>query len=136
MFNFIKKLILHIWQLRRQFVKYFVIGFSGVILDLATLFIFKEYFALRPVVAVVINQILIITYIFLLNKFWTFKAKGITRDQLVRFLLIAFANYIFAVIWMWFFNEILGYNYLLTRLANIIISVSWNFLIYKHWVYK
>ena len=136
MLNQVKKLILHIWQLRQQFAKYFIIGTSGVLLDLGTLFIFKEYLSLKPVFAVVINQILIITYIFLLNKFWAFKAKGVTSQQLMRFLLVAFVNYVFAVFWMWVFNEVLGLNYLLVRLANIALSVSWNFLIYKHWVYR
>ncbi|HLD34312.1 MAG TPA: GtrA family protein, partial [Patescibacteria group bacterium] len=76
-----------------------------------------------------------INYGFLLNKYWAFKSKGIAQQQMIRYYLLALANYLFSITWMWFFHDHLGYNYLLIRIANIALAVAWNFLLYKHWVY-
>lgn len=130
-----KKLILHLWAARREFIRYFIIGVSGVTLDIGSLYILKEYAHLSAVVAVIINQAFLINYAFLLNKYWAFKAKGIGRKQMMRFYSLAGINYIFSIGWMWFFHERLGFNYLIMRLTNIALAVAWNFLLYKHWVY-
>lgn len=132
----IKKTISHFWLMRRQFARYFIVGFSGVFLDVGTLFLMKEYLHLRPVAAVVINGFFLLNYIFFLNKHWTFKSAGATRAQALRFLVLAGFNYFVSIGWMFIFNEKLGINYLLARVLNIALSVAWNFLLYKYWVYK
>ncbi len=129
-------LIKKLWLMKKEFTKYFLIGISGVILDIATLFIFKEYLRLRPVSAVIINQLLLLNYVFILNKYWTFKNKAMAKPQIIKFIILAGANYIFSVLWMLIWNEHLGFNYLLVRLINITLAVSWNFLLYKFWVFK
>ncbi len=131
----LKKFILHLWGARREFAKYFIIGVSGVALDVGSLFTLKEYFHFSAVMAVVVNQLFLINYGFLLNKYWAFKSKGIAQQQMIRYYLLALANYLFSITWMWFFHDHLGYNYLLIRIANIALAVAWNFLLYKHWVY-
>jgi putative flippase GtrA len=131
-----KKIILHFWSMRHQFVRYFVIGLGAVVLDVGSLYFLKEYLHLRPVVAVVINGIFLLNYVFFLNKYWAFKSTGITHKQMVRFFILAGINYAIAIAWMYIFNHQLGLNYLLVRVANIAVSVAWNFLLYKFWVYK
>jgi putative flippase GtrA len=120
----------------KQFLAYFITGVSAFVLDIGSLYVFKEYLRIDAWEAVVINQVFLIAYVFAINKFWTFRATGQTHRQAVRFLILCFANYAFAVAWMWFFNEKIGLNYLVARTANIALSVAWNFLIYKFWVYK
>lgn len=122
---------------RKQFLRYFITGISAVILDILTLFLFKEYFGLRPVIAVIINQILLLNYVFFLNKYWSFEEKsGVSRQQVLRFFILQAFNYVFSVFVMWLFNEKLGFNYLLIRLATIALMTAWNFLVYKFWVYR
>jgi putative flippase GtrA len=132
----IKKLTIHLWNSRDQLLRYFVTGFSAFCLDMGTLYILVDIFGLDSVLSVAINQVVIIFYIFILNKFWSFKAEGDTRKQIIRFFIVMAFNYLVAVIWMWFWNKHLGYDAKLTRVANIILSTSWNFLMYKHFVYK
>ncbi|MCX6723077.1 MAG: GtrA family protein, partial [Candidatus Staskawiczbacteria bacterium] len=119
----------------KQFIKYFIIGCSAVILDLATLYIFKSFLGWSAVFSVVINQLLITNYVFLLNKFWTFKDKNQFSGQILKFYSLALLNYIIAIAWMWFFHNFLGQNYLLVRTCNIALSVIWNFLLYKFFIY-
>ena len=132
----IKKFFTWGWSMRKQFAQYFVVGLSATILDMCSLYLLKEFFNLRPVFSVVVNQIFILCYVFSLNKFWVFRATGQTHRQVSRFLKLFIFNYAFSVGWMFLWNEHLGYNYLLTRVANIVFAVSWNFLFYKYWVYK
>lgn len=132
----IKKIIFHFWSLRREFVKYFAIGISALALDVGSLYFLKNFFYVAPFLAIVISQPLILAYVFFLNKSWSFKAKGITHEQMIRFVLLSGANYIIAAVWMWGFNENLKINYLLARLANVALAVAWNFLLYKYWVFR
>ena len=132
----VKALVLKAWSMRAQFIRYFAIGISGVVLDMFTLWFLKSVFGFRPIYAVIVNQIFLINYVFILNKFWAFKAVGMARKQMIKFYTLAIGNYIFSVIWMGIFNEHLGFNYLIVRLVNIALAVSWNFLLYKYFVYK
>jgi putative flippase GtrA len=131
----IKKVTKILWAHRVQFSKYFIVGISAVFLDMASLIVFKEYLGIAPVVAVIINQILLIFYVFFLNKHWSFQEKGGTRGQMVRFFIIVGFNYCFSVSAMYIFNHLLNFDYRLVRLASIILAVSWNFFLYKYWVY-
>ena len=119
----------------KQFIKYFIVGFSGVILDMGSLVILKEVFGFEPITAVIINQIFLLIYVFLLNKYWSFRDKSLPHKQIVRFLLLASFNYLFSVGVMYYFNNMLGFDYRLVRLGSIAMMVSWNFFLYKHWVY-
>ena len=121
---------------QRQFIKYFIIGSSAFVLDMLTLFILKEWLGLTPTWAIVVNQILMINYVFFLNKYWSFKADGVTHKQIFRYLIVAVSNYFIAIAWMWIFNEKAGLQYLLVRASNIVLAVTWNFLLYKFFVYK
>lgn len=133
----LKRFFLTFWNHRVEFTKYFITGVSGVILDMGSLYALKEYANFSPVVAVVINQAVLVNYVFLLNRYWSFKAHtGMARQQIVRFYILAGFNYIFSIGWMWVLHHDWGVHYLLARLSNIALAVGWNFLLYKYWVYK
>jgi putative flippase GtrA len=128
--------IAYIWSLRKQFLRYSVVGFSGVFLDIGTLILFKEVFFLTATVAVLVNQSIVMAYNFTLNKYWSFSSKAMPHKQIVRYLTLAAWNYIFSVSSMYFLHELLGYDYRIVRILTIMVAVSWNFLLFKYWVYK
>ncbi|MBI2037338.1 MAG: GtrA family protein [Candidatus Magasanikbacteria bacterium] len=132
----VKKIALHFWSIRHQFFRYFSVGLSGLFFDMGSLYLLTDYFHILPVFAVMINGLFMINYIFLLNKYWTFKSTGVTHKQMIRFFILSIFNYFFAIGWMYVFNHELGLNDKLVRLSNIILAVAWNFLIYKYWVYS
>ncbi len=131
-----KQLVLHLWSIRKQFFRYFLVGFSGLFLDMGSLYLLADYWHLTPYLAVMINGVFMINYIFFLNKHWTFKSQGVTHKQIVRFLILSGVNYLISIGWMFVFNEKMGINHLIARLMNILLSVAWNFVLYKYWVYK
>lgn len=132
----LKKLLIYFWSFRRQFIRYFITGVSAVLIDVASLYFLKEYFNFKPITAVIVNQLFLVNYVFLLNKFWAFQSSGMAHKQITKFYVLAGANYFFSIGWMWLGNEKLAFNYLLVRAANIALAVGWNFLLYKYWVYQ
>ena len=131
----IKKGFKYFWSVRDEFTKYFITGVSGFVLDMGTLILLTEVFNILPVFATILNQGLMIVYIFTLNKYWSFKNKEVPHRQFVRFLVLAGINYLIAVTLMYIFNQHLSFDYRLVRIASIVLSVSWNFFVYKYWVY-
>ncbi|OGH71566.1 MAG: hypothetical protein A2921_03955 [Candidatus Magasanikbacteria bacterium RIFCSPLOWO2_01_FULL_43_20b] len=131
-----KKIVAHAWSLRHQFIRYFCVGFSAFILDMSSLMLLKEVFGWQPITAVVTNQVFIITYVFLLNKYWSFDNRDLDHRQLVRFLTLVGFNYAVSITTMYFFNHRLGWDYRLVRIGTIILATCWNFLSYKYWVYR
>ncbi len=107
-----------------------------MILDLGSLFLFREAFGVHPAVGVAMNQILVILYSFTLNKYWSFQNQEMPHRQFVRFFLVFLWNYVFAITFMYVGHDIFHFDYLPVRLVGIILSVSWNFVLYKNWVYK
>lgn len=132
----LKRLILHFWSMRREFAKYFIIGVTAFVLDIGSLYLLKEYANLSPVTSVIINQIVIVNLVFYLNKKWSFKSDGQTHKQIVKFYILAVANYFISIIWMGITHNYLQIHYLIARIANIILAVAWNFLLYRYWVYR
>ena len=126
-----------VWAHRVQFLRYTITGVSAVTLDMGTLYALKEWFHLDPTWATGISQVFAATYVFLLNKKWSFEAGGRAHWQAVRFYILAGTNLCISITWMGFFTHILGDHwYLLIRLANIALATAWNFLLYKFWVYR
>ncbi len=132
----IQKTLTYIWSARREFIKYALVGGSGFVLDMGTLILFKEYFGVSAVIAVIINQALILTYNFSLNKWWSFRNKEMPHKQLVRYIMLALFNYGFSVLAMYIFHDHYGYDYRWVRVGSVMAMVLWNFFLYKHWVYR
>lgn len=126
----------NLWSMRHEFVKYFVVGVSGVIIDLGTLIFFKQAFGFSGIVSVACNQALVLIYNFLLNKYWSFRNRALPGRQIVRYATLAALNYIFSIGVMYVGNGLLGIDYRLVRIATIIIMVPVNFFAYKFWVYR
>lgn len=99
----VKKFFCYLWE--KKFLQYSIVGSSAFVFDFVSLIILKEVFNFNPTVAVAVEQILAINYVFFLNKYWSFKCDGQTVKQMVRFLILMLANYIFAITWMWLFTN-------------------------------
>ncbi len=131
-----KPSLFYLWSIRKEFSKYFIVGVSGLVLDLGTLILLKEKLGLLPEVAVISNQALLLVYNFTLNKYWSFRNRDIPHQQMVRYGILAGWNYAFSAGTMYLFRRILGFDYRLVRLCAIAAMVSWNFFLYKYWVYR
>ena len=132
----LKKFFSYLWSMRRQFAKYFIAGSSAVILDIGTLMLLKELLGIRPWVATIFNQALVLVYVFSIHKYWSFRNHELPHRQIIRFFILVSWNYVFSVAMMYLFNERAKIDYRLVRVGTIALAVSWNFFLYKYWVYQ
>jgi putative flippase GtrA len=88
----IKKNFNHFWMNRKQFLKYFITGFSAFILDIGSLFILVDKLGLNKVLSTVISQVFLLNYVFFINKWWSFKSSGTMHRKIVRFYILAASN--------------------------------------------
>jgi dolichol-phosphate mannosyltransferase len=133
---FVRQIVSYAIYKYKSLFRYVVIGGTAFVLDMSSLYVFKEWIGMSPVLAVAINQFFILSYIFILNKLWAFNSNQKTGSALSRFVILQIFNYCFGILWMWVFYEHLGANYLIARIANIILFTVWNFLLYKNWIFK
>jgi putative flippase GtrA len=132
----VKQGIKYFWTLRREFAKYFIVGFGSLLLDMGTLILFTEVFGFIPWISVIINQAIVLSINFTLNKYWSFRNKAMPHKQIMRYIILAGWNYMFSVVTMFILNGQFEFDYRLVRIVSIAIMVSWNFFLYKYWVYK
>ncbi len=127
----------YFWSLRREFIKYFLVGVSAVVFDMGTLVLLKELLNIAPVFAIILNQMVVLVYVFFTNKHWSFRNGDLPHKQMVRFVTLALYNYFFSVSIMYIFNHrLFSFDYRLVRIVTIAAMVPWNFFLYKYWVYK
>lgn len=122
--------------MKQEFLKYFAVGISSMLLDIASLSFFVRVLDVYSVTAVAINQIIVITVSFLLNYKWSFQSGERKRDALPRYVAVYGLNYVIAIVAMYVFSDRLGIMAELVRIVNIALSVSWNFLLYRLWVFR
>lgn len=122
---------------RATFVRYFFTGITGLVMDVGLLYAAKEYFGIRPVVALFGTQVLVIAYVFFMNRHWSFKSTSVsTRRQLAKFLVVLAGNYVVSIVFMYIGHDVFGIHYQIVRIGTVALSVSWNFLLYNYWVYR
>jgi putative flippase GtrA len=123
-------------QTQKQFIKYTFVGSSGVVFDIGLLALATSVLGIIPWIAVALTQIIVLTYNFTLNKLWSFRSTSMPHAQILRYAILASWNYVFSVLAMYIFNGKFEFPYLIVRILTIMVMVLWNFLLYKHWVYK
>jgi putative flippase GtrA len=126
----------YFWSIKKQIGKYFVVGLSGVGIDFVLMVLLKERFGFAPTWAISISQIFSISFIFLANKYWSFDSRQQTKKQVLRYLVVLSFNYVYAIVMMYLFNSIWGFDYRLVRLGTIALMVTWNFFLYKYFIYR
>lgn len=133
-----------------EFIKFSIVGVSGIIVNLATLYVFKKiltiyisakYDALPFKISLVIAFLISLTTNFLLNRKFTF-IQGTERHifkQYVEFFIFA----LFAFVVNWFFSvylyesyEYFTSNYMLAALLGILLGMMVNFFGSKFVVFR
>ena len=72
---------------------------------------------------------------FIGHKFFAFKKKQQTGKQVFRFAILQICNYFLQLVMVYFFVTKLHVHPSIANILGIGITVSWNFVIYKLFVY-
>lgn len=123
------------WGERIRIAKYFVSGLAAAAIDWIVYFVATRLLDVSPVPANIVSVLAGGTWAFLVNKFWSFEARKNTAQQSRRFAALFIFNYLFQQYGFYIAITHLGFHDLFAKLVLIAMMVSWNFLLYKYWVY-
>ncbi len=111
-----------------KFLKFSIVGFSGIFVDFGITYILKEKAKIHKYVASSAGFVFATASNYYLNRIWTFKSVGASVIvQFEKFFIIAFIGLIISNTLIYIFNDKLKYNFWFCKLSAIILVSFWNF---------
>jgi putative flippase GtrA len=113
-----------------KFIKFCMVGFSGIFVDFGTTYFLKEVLKVQKYVANGIGFTLAATSNYFLNHYWTFESKNSRMLlEFSQFFIIALIGLGINTLIIWLLNGKLRINFYLSKLVATVIVTLWNFLI-------
>ncbi|MEO8794365.1 MAG: GtrA family protein [Daejeonella sp.] len=111
-----------------KFVKFGVVGFSGIFVDFGITYLCKEKFKIHKYIANSLGFTAATISNYLLNRYWTFHSNDQNRiTQFGKFFAIAMVGLILNNLLIYLFNDKLKFNFYLSKVFAIAIVSIWNF---------
>lgn len=119
-----------------KFLKYCIVGFSGMSIDFSTTWILKEKVKTNRYVANSVGFSAAAIFNYLLNKAWTFHSdnKNVTLE-FATFMGIAIIGLLINNFIVYLLNEKLNLNFYFSKLIAICIVTIWNFLMNNYFTF-
>lgn len=111
-----------------QFIKFCVVGGSGVFVDFGITYLAKEWVRLNKYVANSLGFLTAASTNYLLNRVWTFEdTNPDIAGQYLRFLGIAMVGLVINNLTIYLLHERLKWNFYFSKLFAIGVVTFWNF---------
>ena len=112
-----------------KFLKFCIVGFSGMVIDFGTTWLLKERVRINKYVANSTGFILAATSNYYLNRIWTFQDHNPDiATQYISFILISLFGLGINNLIIYILNDRFKYNFYLSKLSAIALVTIWNFL--------
>lgn len=121
--------------MKKELIRYLIIGVSSVALDFLIFHLLRH--SMDVVVANTISFCTAFVFNFFANKFYTFEDfSNKSGRQMLKYGALAFINLLISNTLIWVLTTQFGCNPDISKLLSIALITVWNFLAYKHIVYK
>ena len=112
-----------------KFIKFGIVGFSGLLVDFGTTYILKEWLRVQKYVANSIGFCVAASTNYVLNRVWTFHSEdpNIAREY-TSFFIISLIGLAINNLILWLIVSRLKWNFYLAKLIAIGVVTIWNFL--------
>ncbi len=111
-----------------KFLKFGVVGCSGMIIDFGTTYLCKELLKINKFISNGIGFILAATSNYFLNRTWTFESQSEDiGTQYVQFMIVSAIGLGINSLVLYLLNEKLKWNFYFSKLIAIGITTIWNF---------
>lgn len=111
-----------------KFIKFGVVGASGVVVDFAITYICKEYLKIQKYVSNAIGFTVAASTNYILNRIWTFKSSNPdVAHEYFLFILMSLVGLAINTAVIWFLNGKLKKNFYVSKLFAIGAATLWNF---------
>lgn len=115
--------------LLKYFIKFCVVGGSGVVVDFAITYLCKERLKLNKYLSNSLGFAIAATTNFLLNRWWTFNSlEADISIQYLKFITIALVGLIINNSVIYLLNDKLRWNFYFSKLFAIGVVTFWNFV--------
>jgi dolichol-phosphate mannosyltransferase len=125
------------------FIKYVIVGLSGVVVDFGLSYLFIERAAIAIWIATIMSSEMAIISNFLLNNFWAFSHKKISGNSglvgsFAKFNAVAVGSIVIQAVLVQLFSNLLGkkYWYIYKALVLGFIVIPYSYFLYNKVVWK
>ena len=117
------------WPFFWKFIKFGVVGFSGLFVDFGITYVTKEWFKVQKYVANGIGFCTAATTNYYLNRIWTFHSEDPEiAIEFFQFFIISLIGLAINTLILWILVSKYKLNFYLSKLFAIGIVTIWNFL--------
>ncbi|MDD3738989.1 MAG: GtrA family protein [Lentimicrobiaceae bacterium] len=111
-----------------KFLKFGVVGGSGVIVDFGVTYLCKEKLRIQKYVSNAIGFTVAATTNYILNRIWTFQSNNpqIGKEYL-SFIIISLIGLAINTFILWVLHKKFGWNFYFSKLFAIGVVTIWNF---------
>ncbi|MEI6888644.1 MAG: GtrA family protein [Bacteroidota bacterium] len=119
-----------------KFIKFCLVGFSGVFVDFGITFICKEYIKIQKYVSNSIGFATAATTNYMMNRMWTFHSHNPQIGlEFSRFFLIALIGLGINLLIIWALTGKFRVNFYVSKLVATLLVTFWNFLINAYFTF-
>jgi putative flippase GtrA len=119
-----------------------VSAFFGGIVDYLLMIFFTEVFGIHYTISTGIGGVIGAYINFSLNRRWTFITKGLNYrsswfSQISKFVVVVLNSILLKSTGTYFFTTYFFIDYKISRIiANLLVSLIFNYTLQKHWVFR
>ncbi len=111
-----------------KFLKFGVVGFSGVFVDFGVTYLFKEIIKINKYVSNALGFICAATSNYILNRIWTFEsANADVATEYGKFMLVSAIGLGINSLTLYILTDKLKWNFYLSKIFAIGAATLWNF---------
>ena len=137
---YLKESLITAGRTGNQFLRFSLVGSSGVVVNLAVYTLAIYVFDLHYLLAATLSFIVAMTNNFLLNRYWTFKthpsaAQGF-GGQYFKYFLVTLFGYGANMALLWVFIDGFHWHKVFSQLVAILVTTLSNFIGSKLWAFK
>ncbi|WP_407424489.1 GtrA family protein [Methanobrevibacter sp.] len=113
-----------------QFFRYIFVGGTAFVVDFFFLYFFSDICGIYYLISAVLSFIISVLVNYIMSTRWVFNQDNIDNKVLEfnLFILISSIGLVFTEILLYFFTDICGLYYLISKVISAAIVLFWNFI--------
>jgi putative flippase GtrA len=113
-----------------QLFRYIFVGGTAFVVDFFFLYLFSDICGIYYLISAVMSFIISVLVNYVMSTKWVFNQNNIENKvfEFNLFIIISTIGLVFTEILLYFFTDIVGLYYLISKIISAIIVLFWNFL--------
>tara|TARA_B100000609_G_C17135594_1_gene392637 strand:+ start:640 stop:1011 length:372 start_codon:yes stop_codon:yes gene_type:complete len=111
-----------------KFIKFCIVGFSGLVIDFIITYISKEKLKIHKYISNSLGFVIAVCTNYYLNRIWTFESNSTQIfEEYTSFFIISIVGLITNNIFLYLFHEKLEKQFYTSKFIAILLTSFWNF---------